>query len=215
MYQQHHPSNPPTKKTNWGMIILLIVLIPVIILGSVWAYNNFISSANPSGNNNQQPIANNQTVNAPQQAPHNNTPANNTTTKKTADPNLMRIGNDLAQGIWQKYNEETESNVKVTFTPPRDENGEVVGESIMESITNSTGYCTTVTTRKYQVISNTQYRITVLSLTCDGVPDNDHVGKVTDYYFDIYTDNNDIKSLSVGATIQERDESVAYKIYRY
>lgn len=74
MHYQQTPT--PQKKTNWGMIILIIILVPVIILGTLFGIKYLNNDNNgapaPSQNVPQSQATNNQNSNQPVA---NNTPS--------------------------------------------------------------------------------------------------------------------------------------------
>lgn len=298
---------PPPKKTNWGMIIVILLLIPLLILGSIWAYKNLIVSNNSTSKNLQKnspvfplngtwyldmPGENSKLIFDPpmesegklkgnvdfvfndqsdgkvyyevldqgrlrisdpqgyfnawefnysyddandvlimhadgQQTRYtrvrppsntNNTQNNNNnnnnninTSNTTSNPNeayLWAEADKFTKGTWTKFNDATGSLTKITFERPRMENGQMVGQSIKE--VHSKGYCKLISKRKYTILPNGQYKTENLSETCDGVPDNSEVGKVSVLYYEFSIDNNGNQILSVGNTKQEMENDVPY-----
>lgn len=63
-----------TKKTNWGMIILILILIPILILATMFGLKYLNNDSNNSNNNN-----------IPQQQ-NSNFPQNNTSNQPTQQP---------------------------------------------------------------------------------------------------------------------------------
>lgn len=64
--QHNQPFAPQPKKTNWGMIILLLILIPVLILGFIFGYKKLMDEPNAQNtvqNNNPTQQNNNSNAN--------------------------------------------------------------------------------------------------------------------------------------------------------
>lgn len=198
----HHPPPPSPKKTNWGMIILILILIPILILGSFWAYKNLIQKESTPNT-------------ATNQSTQSNTPNNTndkTNNQQSVDPQHKSVADILTKGTWQTYDEFEDRLSKVTFNQPQVENGLLTGESTMETHANNA--CLTITKRKYTILSNTQYKTTIISQTCDGQNDPTNVGSESIFYYELYIDNNGNQALAVGRTTREMQESVPYTLLR-
>lgn len=125
------------KKTNWGMIILLIVLVPILLLG----YKYF--SKKMDGNNN-----------TPQNIAVNNVPAqNNTSNNAPAQNSSFPLTGDWYyndNGTGPKY-----VNDKYNFTVPQMVNGVLKGQ-----LTMVMGWMGSAKTLNYEVVNDGKIRIT-------------------------------------------------------
>lgn len=103
--------------------------------------------------------------------------------------NQLKVEVDkFTRGKWQKYDPNIDKLSVVTFGTPRLENGLYVGESVME--VTQPGYCKLKEIRKYYIMPGGKYKTEVISGTCDGNIDSSQAGKVTEMFYEFYTDNN-------------------------
>lgn len=91
--------NTPQKKTNWGMIILLVILIPVLLLGYKFISKKMDNPDNTAQNNTIKPGE------------------NNTVSAQNAD---------FPSGTW--YRNDPTINSKYIFDTPQNVNGKLTGQ---------------------------------------------------------------------------------------
>ncbi len=111
--------NAQPKKTNWGMIILLIVLVPVVILGFIFGYKYLSKKTDGDKSTTQEsPVQNNE-------ASNNNESNTDYNSSKTASSSS---GFDMV-GDW--YFNDHGANIKYVFSQPQMVNGTLQGQITM------------------------------------------------------------------------------------
>lgn len=163
-------------------------------------------NAAASNNNNYKPpttAAENRKINTSQLIPN---PVGG-----TGNDQLKAVGDKLAMGKWQKYNEALDRLTTVTFAKPKYENGMYVGESVME-ISEPGGCRESKTYRKYTIMPGGKYKVLIHGASCDGKSDASLNGKASEWFYEFYKDNNGNQALLVWNDPAKKDQEIAYTL---
>lgn len=107
------------KKTNWGMIILLIILVPAVILGSIFAYKYLSKKTDEDKTTTQEnkPVQNDENSN------------NENSTDYNSSQSASSVSNFDMVGDW--YFNDHGANIKYIFSQPQMVNGTLQGQITM------------------------------------------------------------------------------------